>query len=289
MENNNSSSLKKIIITLILTLILHLIIGIIIGIAFGIYYGINNPDLDKEGLLLLLSDSILYSVLIIILGELVYFLMVFVLKGKKETIIHNKFSLKNLNIQLIISIVGFAICFIFISSEIENIISLFFERPAYSHKFLFVIAKIEGSIGFLITIALVVFLPAFIEEIFFRGIIQSNLTSKFGVKKGIIITSIFFSIFHLYPSVIVPIFILSLMFGYLYYKTNNLFYPIFLHLLNNFIIVIFVRFDALNVSGLIRREDPFEHVNLYLTIPSLVIIVVITQIIFKINHSKNND
>ncbi len=288
MENDNLSSFKKIIITFILGLIIQLVIGVIIGVAFGIYYGITNPNLDQDDFSLLIKNSFYIALVTLISAESIYLIMAFILKSKNEPIVNNKFSFKNLNLQLLVSIIGFALCFIFISAEIENIIALIVGRPE-SQGLIAVLAKIEGLSGFFIAVALMVFLPAITEEILFRGIIQSNLITKFGIKKGIVITSILFSIIHLYPSVLVPIFLLSLMLGYLYSKTNNLFYPILLHILNNLIVVILIRNDTITIAGLIKRGDVFEHVNVFFIVPSLLLIVLIVLIIKNINHPKSSN
>jgi len=86
----------------------------------------------------------------------------------------------------------------------------------------------------------------FLEEILFRGIIQTYFCTKLSrIKDGnivaIIISSIIFGLFH-YPFIdgsFSPFFIHGFVYGWLYYRTQNIWSPIFLHGLNNFLVYVF--------------------------------------------------
>lgn len=74
------------------------------------------------------------------------------------------------------------------------------------------------------------------EELLFRGLIQRKLEEAYGQKWGLVISASIFSIMHLgwrniYEYVFV--FIAGLVLGYFYQKTRNLLGPIFLHGVNN--------------------------------------------------------
>jgi membrane protease YdiL (CAAX protease family) len=76
--------------------------------------------------------------------------------------------------------------------------------------------------------------PAVAEELFFRGALQRIFAGYFKNNHiGIIVSSALFTLIHLQPYKVIPMLVLALGLGYLYYLTNNLWYPILAHFLNN--------------------------------------------------------
>lgn len=74
--------------------------------------------------------------------------------------------------------------------------------------------------------------PGICEEVMFRGVLQTAY-SKLGVKRGLIITSILFGIFHFnILNLLGPIF-LGVVLGIILIKTKSLYGPILGHILNN--------------------------------------------------------
>lgn len=80
------------------------------------------------------------------------------------------------------------------------------------------------------------------EEIGYRGYMQAPLEQKYGPIAGITITSLVFVVVHLHQAwaggILVQIFVISFMIGYLAYSTNSLLPGIIAH----------VSFDIINVS-----------------------------------------
>lgn len=79
----------------------------------------------------------------------------------------------------------------------------------------------------------VVLLGPIFEEIFFRGVILNYLRNKYLIWISILICSLLFALIHGNILLVVSTFIPSLLFSYVYYKTNDLKYPILLHSLVN--------------------------------------------------------
>jgi membrane protease YdiL (CAAX protease family) len=75
--------------------------------------------------------------------------------------------------------------------------------------------------------------PPILEEIFFRGIILQQLFKKYSVTKAIIISGFYFGLFHLNPPQILSAFLGGCFMGWILYKTQNLFYTIIIHFINN--------------------------------------------------------
>lgn len=79
------------------------------------------------------------------------------------------------------------------------------------------------------------------EEMFFRGLLQPKMHLYTGnAHAGVWITAFIFSAIHLQFYGFLPRLFLGGMFGYLYYYSGSLSYPIFAHILNNTVTVLMV-------------------------------------------------
>ena len=74
-----------------------------------------------------------------------------------------------------------------------------------------------------------VLIAPIVEEVFFRGFLFAGFREKYGWKKAALISAILFSLVHLTPTTVLPIFILGYLFAYLYHKSGSLWLPILLH------------------------------------------------------------
>ena len=102
---------------------------------------------------------------------------------------------------------------------------IFGENPAVSF-FLKILPKTFSELPvFLILFAL---LPGLCEEILFRGAIQGTLEKK-GVWRGILLTSLLFTIYHMNPWGFIHIFTISVIAGFLIIRTNSIISPIIFH------------------------------------------------------------
>ena len=73
-----------------------------------------------------------------------------------------------------------------------------------------------------------------VEEVLFRGVLLNKLAVRFGIKKGILFSSLIFMVFHI-NSLFIPQLIAGLLLGIIYVKTKQIIYPILAHSLNNLI------------------------------------------------------
>jgi len=80
--------------------------------------------------------------------------------------------------------------------------------------------------------------PAICEEFMFRGFIQKSFELRFRPILAILITSVFFGLYHFSPYGLLPLIALGFFIGYSAYKTNSILVPVILHFLNNFLSVI---------------------------------------------------
>lgn len=82
-------------------------------------------------------------------------------------------------------------------------------------------------------VLLLAVLPAFCEEVFFRGICQKRLVARYGKWAGILIASLLFSTAHMNPWYIHLYFMLGAFLGWMYEKSGSLWLPIICHFINN--------------------------------------------------------
>lgn len=111
-----------------------------------------------------------------------------------------------------------------------------------------------------------VILAPIVEEIVFRGYLMNKWIDKYGVKKGIIFSSLIFMIIH-FQSLFIPQLIVGLLCGLLYVKFNNLLYPILFHALYNFMVLLpslFINYgapqEAQDALFSIRHSLPMEFI-----------------------------
>lgn len=107
----------------------------------------------------------------------------------------------------------------------------------------------SGSVASLfINIIIIAVIPAFCEELLFRGVLQQLLSRIFkSAHLGIWFTAIIFSTIHLQFFGFVPRLILGLSFGYLFYWTRSLWSSILAHFINNVIPVVISYFTGWKV------------------------------------------
>ena len=78
----------------------------------------------------------------------------------------------------------------------------------------------------------------FTEEIFFRGFIFAGLAPRLGVRLAMVASALIFSGFHIFPGVMVPIFITGLLLPWLYHRTGSLWPSIVAHAGQNSLVLL---------------------------------------------------
>jgi XTP/dITP diphosphohydrolase len=96
-----------------------------------------------------------------------------------------------------------------------------------------------------------------LEETLFRGIFLKALLKKYKPWKAIIISAVFFGIFHLNPWQFLYATVLGIWLGYMFWKTGSLFYPVLIHFLANG-----TAFVLAQIYGTDYENDPFTQSDL---------------------------
>ncbi len=93
--------------------------------------------------------------------------------------------------------------------------------------------------GLLTSIVLVAILPAFFEEVFFRGGLQGLLMRWLkSPVAAVVISSLIFSAIHFSWYGFIPRFMLGMLLGTVFYLTGNIWYSIGMHFVNNLLAVL---------------------------------------------------
>jgi uncharacterized protein len=81
-----------------------------------------------------------------------------------------------------------------------------------------------------------------VEESIFRGLILHGLKKNYSAATSIFISALLFSLFHLNPWQIPATFVLGLLLGWIMIRTNNILLAIIIHSLNNFMVLMNIKY-----------------------------------------------
>ena len=201
----------------------------------------------------LLNNFYVEWTLFILFIVLIAIASVDILKKKYNTDIKNKLNYKNIDFKFLLKM-------LFLSLGLRIIFEHYLIPISESDAF------IPNSVLQLVVlfVATCLFAPV-CEEIIFRFGIYEYINKK-GMSNifNMIITSIIFAIIHFYGiNAIIILIIISYIWNYAYFKTNNLLYPILLHFIHN-------------VYALICNYIPNNNFYLYLELICLIGYIIIT-------------
>jgi membrane protease YdiL (CAAX protease family) len=132
----------------------------------------------------------------------------------------------------------------------------------------------------LINLLLMALLPAIGEELFFRGSLQKVLLRMNGKPwLAILISSAIFALMHSTFFKILPIFVLGILIGAIYYVTQNLWYCILIHLINNTLAVLSIYYA--DKSEIWKKLAGDYNIPIYTALISLVVSLAIIYFIKK--------
>lgn len=103
------------------------------------------------------------------------------------------------------------------------------DQEAQSEKLLVSLFVNPSPQNFLANLLIFAALPAFCEEAFFRGILQSNLQKKLGPHGGILLAAALFSFIHFQFLGFFSRWLLGMLLGYMVYYSRSLWPAIFAH------------------------------------------------------------
>ena len=121
--------------------------------------------------------------------------------------------------------------------------------------------------------------PALGEELIFRGLIGRGLIARWGVVRGVLITSLLFGITHINPAQAIGVIPLGIAMHFAYLTTRSLWAPITLHLLNNALAVSVLKIG--DGSPVARFVDDGRMLPLHLLVASAAMVTGIGLLLWQ--------
>lgn len=129
-----------------------------------------------------------------------------------------------------------------------------------------------------ITVALI---PGICEEIFFRGVIQPALIKRFGPIPGILITALFFGLFHAQIQQMIVFTFVGIYFGFLAYRAGSFLYAALAHAIFNGVAVVAA---ALNESEGVTVQN--GGVSAILIYAILIVFIFLILLLYRITPRR---
>lgn len=148
------------------------------------------------------------------------------------------------------------------------------------------LSNLKSWTEFIVAVFIMAFLPAFFEELFFRGAMQ-NLFTKWWKNAflAILVTAVIFSLIHASVYLFISRMILGIVLGAMFYQTKNLWVNIIAHFLNNFIAL--CQMFYISRSGKPVHADKLDpKVDWWVALLALAAIVFLLRLLTK--YSKLN-
>jgi membrane protease YdiL (CAAX protease family) len=118
------------------------------------------------------------------------------------------------------------------------------------------LTSFDSTAQFMVAFIVIAVLPAFGEELVFRGMVQRELHKGTGnIHVAIWIAACLFSALHLQFFGFVPRVLLGALFGYLYHWSGNLLIPVIAHFVNNGFSLLMIYFHKTEIAG-VDLESP---------------------------------
>ncbi len=137
--------------------------------------------------------------------------------------------------------------------------------------------QITSFSKYIISLFVIAFLPAFVEETFFRGGMQNFLTRWFKEPwVAIILTSVIFSLIHLSYYGFLVRFALGMVLGLIFYYSRSLWLNILFHFLFNGIQVTILY--VMTINGIKDKKDIESNFPLWIGVIALVLILYLFKI-----------
>lgn len=135
-----------------------------------------------------------------------------------------------------------------------------------------------------VNIFMIALLPAFTEELLFRGVLSKLLFIKFkNIHVAVFISAIVFSAVHLQFYGFLPRLLLGIQLGYLFLWSGNLWLPIVAHFVNNFLSVL-IQFFFFKGQIATDAENFGTNMNMIVVLASTTLLVLLMIWIYRISN-----
>ena len=272
--------------------ILYQIVGSLLTLAiFG--FDIKNADTNSMRLMAMAGQFLFILIPAIWLSKAVYFDVSTVLRVRRIPR-PKEFGLAILGLailtpllQLFINLQNYVIVKLAEHYALFNGLKSFLDNmdKIVESSYLEILST-HNIVEVLLVIVVVTFTPAICEEAFFRGFIQKSFELKIKPFPAILITSLFFGLYHFNPYGLLSLIFLSMFLGWFAYKGKSIFLPMTIHFLNNlFAVVMYLIYGK---DELVSSPD-ISTIDLPTTLGEFIFLLFLFIIffIYAVNYYKN--
>jgi len=184
------------------------------------------------------SDVVYTGIIQVVVMFLIPFLMYMLFINVPPKSVFKTVNFSKTNFQTILVSVGLGIIIFLMNIVVSSIFSGIIGFTGYRTPLTFETQPTPdwGLTSFFINVLLVAVLPAFCEEFLHRGLLLQG-TKHIGFKRAIIISSVLFGLIHFNIGQVSYAIVLGLVLGFASVVSKNLWVPIIMHFVNNFIAV----------------------------------------------------
>ena len=246
-NSNNYHPVSAVVFSLIIVFILPIITAIFIGVtysllgtsgtdsAFEVWMQQNPVEVsilsDEKTIISPVESAVSYLITVPLQIWFIFWLL-----RRRKIDLSKNLGLYHFNRNaLIYSLVAYVILYLVLT--------------AYSYAFQISppeeFIKLMQATPFVLNFLMVVIGAPIVEELLFRGFLFSQLkTTKLGINGSIILTSLIWTSIHLQYDLflLIPIFLIGLLLGYLMQKYNSLYLVIIVHAVHNLQATLFIEF-----------------------------------------------
>ena len=215
-ENKTYPSIKNAIFLCLMLLGLQIAAGIV-PLVINFISGIG-------------AESVLYQTGTVLITILPSGFVIYIGYKKSNKKFDEVFVFNDVSPNLWIATTVFMCGFIILVSEINNVLEYFLPMPIFFQE---VFESMLENKYIIISVISVGIIPAFTEEMLFRGIILNGFKENYSHKKAMIVSSLLFGIVHLNPWQFVTAFIFGMVSAWVCLKMKSLSLSIYMHLFNN--------------------------------------------------------
>lgn len=237
-------TVKDTIITILIT------IGLL-GIAFfGMdYFGVGKLIEESE-------NKSLYLLILFVVQWVIIAIPLLVLTGIKYKLNRKTFAIKKTGFWKTFKLVFWGFMVFVGISFIVSLLILYTNIQIPGYQVQERILPLFGGDLFSLIISgtLIIAIAPIFEELFFRGFLLRSLSDKMGIFYGSILAALIFSLLHLQPGSLIPLFILGLIINSLVIKSKSIVPAIAFHVFNNavaFTIEVLILKEVINIEEIV--------------------------------------
>jgi len=261
----------------ILLCLLFIGIQVGLGLLIGVFQTIFRISSDSLFIGVLTAISYIISFVIV--------LLIGFTKTKRK--FNEVFKFNKVSAFLWVAIIVFMTGFVIVTSELDNLLNYILPVP---EMFRDIFETLMAKQIFLIAIIIIGIIPAFTEELFFRGLILDGLKNNYSKKTAIFISSFLFGLIHLNPWQFCGAFIIGLISAWICIETNSILLSIYMHFFNNTLYTITVRYrELIPIKGFNSNYATLvDFQPLWFDLSGLAILIIgTTMLLIGINKKKN--